>query len=233
MIRHALRRRPATAADRGDTLTRIMPLPLPGETDTYLRDYRVGVAPSAGLPTGAGRPTSSSSITPVRLSDDCIDSVSALRLAGAADTIIIVARARGRAGHSPRDRPRRDRGRLRGHLPRGAWSLDGDTLAEARANVRRRAETGALGGPRSAEIIEFIRGRPSGAKAGEIEDKFGADGTRYVRRLAKSGKLTRPKRGLYVVSEPSDRCPNRRSRGPENSDTDQLPLSELPEPGEE
>ena len=232
VIRHALGEHPDTRLIVVDTLARIMPLPLPGETD-YLRDYRVGVALKRIADERPGLTIIVIHHTRKAFSDDYIDSVSGTHgLAGAADTIIIVARARGR-----------DEGTLRvtGRdvieadyaviFRDGAWSLDGDTLAEARANVRRRAETGALG-ERSAEIIEFIRGRPSGAKAGEIEDKFGADGTRYVRRLAKSGKLTRPKRGLYVVSEPSEVSESQVS-GPENSDTDQLPLSEVPEPGEE
>ncbi len=236
VIRHALGEHPGTRLIVIDTLARIMPLPLPGETD-YLRDYRVGVALKRIADEQPGLTIIVIHHTRKAFSDDFIDSISGTHgLAGAADTIIIVSRARGR-----------DEGVLRvtGRdvieadyavtFRDGAWSLDGDTLAEARANVRRRAETDSLGG-RSAEIIEFIRGRPSGAKAGDIEAKFGPDGTRYVRRLAKSGRLTRAKRGLYVVpespddvSEPSEVSESQVS-GPENPDTDQPPLSEVPEP---
>ena len=91
-------------------------------------------------------------------SDDFIDSISGTHgLAGAADTIITLSRGRGQG-----DGVLRVTGRdvieadyavtFRG----GVWALDGDTLAEARANVSRRAEAAALS-DRSAEIIDFVR----------------------------------------------------------------------------
>ena len=212
-----------------DTLGRIMPLPLQGET-TYQRDYRVAVALKRIADERPGLTIVVIHHTRKAFADDFIDSISGTHgLAGAADTIITLTRSRGKGEGTlrvtGRDVIEADYAVT---FNDGAWSLDGADLAEARANVRRRAETGSLG-ERSAEIIEFIRGRPSGAKAGEIEDKFGPDGTRYVRRLARKGRLTRPKRGLYVVSEPSEVSESQVS-GPENPDTAQLPLSEVSEP---
>ena len=111
------------------------------------------------------------------------------------------------------------------------WALDGDTLAEARANVARRAETGALS-ERSAEIIEFIRQRPSGAKVGQVTGKFGADAAQYLKRLTDSGRLHKPKRGLYVVSEPSEPSEGQLSDDAE-TDTGLLDVSETSETGDE
>ena len=204
VIRHALGRHPATRLIVLDTLGRIMPLPFQGET-TYQRDYRVAVALKRIADERPGLTIVVIHHTRKAFADDFIDSISGTHgLAGAADTIIMLSRSRGKAEGilrvTGRDVLEAD---YAVKFCDGAWSLDGDTLEEARANVRRRAETGELSS-RSAEIIEFIRGRPSGAKAQDIEAKFGADGTRYVRRLAKSGRLTKPKRGLYVVSEPSE-----------------------------
>lgn len=224
VLTHALERYPDTRLVVLDTLGRIMPLPFQGET-TYQRDYRVAVALKRIADERPGLTIVVIHHTRKAFADDFIDSISGTHgLAGAADTIIMLTRSRGRGEGTlrvtGRDVMEADYAVT---FNGGAWSLDGADLKEARANVRRRAETGALG-ERSAEIIEFIRGRPSGAKAGDIEAKFGADGTRYVRRLAKSGKLTKPKRGLYAVpelpdvSEPSEVSESQVS-GPENSDT--------------
>ena len=232
VLRDALERYPDTRLVVLDTLGRIMPLPLQGET-TYQRDYRVAVALKRIADERPGLTIIVIHHTRKAFADDFIDSISGTHgLAGAADTIIMLSRSRGKGEGTLRVTGRdvieadyavtfRD----------GAWSLDGADLKEARASVRRRAETGALG-DRSAEIIEFIRGRPSGAKAQDIEAKFGDDGTRYVRRLAKSGRVTRAKRGLYVVSEPSE-VSEAQVSGPEDPDTDQLPLSEVSEPGDD
>ncbi len=232
VIRHALGRHPDTRLIVLDTLGRIMPLPFQGET-TYQRDYRVAVALKRIADEHPGLTIVLIHHTRKAFADDFIDAISGTHgLAGAADTIIMLSRSRGKGEGilrvTGRDVIEAD---YAVKFCDGAWSLDGNTLDEARANVRRRAETGELGS-RSAEIIEFIRGRPSGAKAQDIEAKFGADGTRYVRRLAKSGRISKPKRGLYVVSEPSEVSESQVS-DPETSDTDQLPLSEPSETGED
>ena len=218
VIRHALGEHPDIRLIVLDTLGRIMPLPLQGET-TYQRDYRVAVALKRIADEQPGLTIIVIHHTRKAFADDFIDSISGTHgLAGAADTIIMLCRSRGKGEGilrvTGRDVIEAD---YAVKFCDGAWSLDGDTLEEARANVRRRAETGALS-DRSAEIIEFIRGRPAGAKAGEIEAKFGEDGTRYVRRLAKSGRVSRAKRGLYVVSEPSEVSESQVS-GPEIPDT--------------
>jgi hypothetical protein len=227
----ALSRYPDTQVVVIDTLAKVMPLPLQGET-AYQRDYRVAVALKRRTDERPGLTIVVNHHTRKALADDFIDSVSGTHgLAGAADTIIVVTRARGQE-----DGTLRVTGRdvteaayaVRFRYP--FWLLDGADLDEARANVRRRAEIGALGG-RSAEIIEFVRQHPAGVHAKQVREKFGNDADMYLKRLLESGRLTRPKRGLYLVSEVSEVSDSQVS-GPEESNT--LPgLSETGEDGEQ
>jgi predicted transcriptional regulator of viral defense system len=50
-----------------------------------------------------------------------------------------------------------------------------------------------------------VAANPPHVRAGEVEDKFGPDARRYLKRLADSGRLQRLSRGLYtsVPSVPS------------------------------
>ena len=214
----ALGRYPDTRLVVIDTLGKIMPPPYQGET-TYQRDYRVAVALKRRADERPGLTIAVNHHTRKALADDFIDSVSGTNgLAGAADTIIVVTRARGRVEGilrvTGRDVLEADYA-VSFRYP--CWMLDGADLAEARANVRRRAEIGTLGG-RSAEIIAFIRQHPGGAQNKQVRDKFGADADQYLKRLCESGRLARPRRGLYVVSEVSEVSASQVS-GPENSDT--------------
>jgi len=204
VIADALAKYPDTGLIVLDTLGRIMPLPLQGET-TYQRDYRVAVALKRFADDHPGLAIVVIHHTRKAFSDDFIDSISGTHgLAGAADTIITLQRGRGKG-----DGTLRVTGRdviesaYAVTFNDGVWILDGDTLAEARANVARRAEAGQMS-ERSAEILEFVRQHPDGAKSGQVTDKFGPDSAQYLKRLHESGRLTKPKRGLYVVSEPSE-----------------------------
>jgi hypothetical protein len=229
VIADALGRHPGTALIVLDTLGRIMPLPLQGET-TYQRYYRVAVALKRFADQHPGLAIIVIHHTRKAFSDDFIDSISGTHgLAGAADTIITLSRGRGKADGilrvTGRDVIEADYAVT---FHDGVWSLDGDTLAEARANVARRAETGALS-ERSAEIIEFVRScGPAGAKTGQVTGKFGKDAAQYLKRHVESGRLGRPKRGLYVVSEPSE-VSESQVRDAAETDTPMLAMSELSE----
>ena len=221
----ALGRYPDTRLVVVDTLGKIMPPPYQGET-TYQRDYRVAVALKRRADERPGLTIAVNHHTRKALADDFIDSVSGTNgLAGAADTIIVVTRARGRADGilrvTGRDVIEADYA-VSFRYP--CWMLDGADFAEARANVRRRAEVGTLGG-RSAEIIAFIRQHPGGVQNKQVRDKFGADADQYLKRLCESGRLARPRRGLYVVSEVSEPSESQVS-GPENSDSGLWEVSE-------
>jgi len=208
-----------------DTLGRIMPLPLTGET-TYQRDYRV--AATLKRITEEHPPLSIVVIHHTRKasSDDFIDTISGTHgLAGAADTIITLSRGRGKGDGilrvTGRDVIEADYAVT---FRDGVWMLDGDTIREARANVTRRAETTALSG-RSTEILDFIRQHPDGATAKQVTDKFGKDAGQYLKRLLASGRLSKPARGLYVVSEPSELSESLVSAGTE-TDTRLWEMSE-------
>jgi hypothetical protein len=230
VVRDALARYPDTAMVVIDTLGRIMPLPLQGET-TYQRDYRVAVALKRIADEHPGLTVVIVHHSRKVRSEDFIDDVSGTHgLAGAADTVIMVRRPRGQAEGvlqvTGRDVIEAEYAvTFRG----GAWSLDGASPAEARANVARRADAAALSG-HSAEIIDFVRQRRDGARTKEITDKFGPDAASYLARLVKAGRLARPKRGLYVVPEPSEPSESQVNEGAETN-TPLLEVSET-EPGQ-
>jgi len=231
VIADALARYPDTGLIVLDTLGRIMPLPLQGET-TYQRDYRVAVALKRFADEHPGLSVIVIHHTRKAFSDDFIDSISGTHgLAGAADTIITLQRGRGKG-----DGVLRVTGRdvveaaYAVTFRDGVWALDGDTLKEARANVARRAEAGQLS-ERSAEILEFVRQHPAGAKAKQVSDKFGPDSAQYLKRLADSGRLSKPKRGLYVVSDPSEPSDDQASDGTE-TDTGLWEVSETGDEGD-
>lgn len=232
VITDALSRHPDTALIVLDTLGRIMPLPYQGET-TYQRDYRVAVALKRIADDHPGLTIIVIHHTRKAFSDDFIDSISGTHgLAGAADTIITLSRGRGKGDGvlhvTGRDVIEADYAVT---FKDGVWALDGGTLAEARANAARRAEAGKLG-ERSTEIIDYVRGRPAGAKAGEVTGKFGKDAAQSLKRLTDAGRLRKPKRGLYVVSEPSEPSESQVRDGAE-TDTGLLEMSEPSEPGDE
>jgi hypothetical protein len=229
VLDHALGRHPDTRVVVIDTLAKVMPLPFQGET-AYQRDYRVAVALKRRADERPGLTIVANHHTRKAFADDFIDSVSGTHgLAGAADTIVVVARPRGQESGTLRVTGRdvtEAAYAVRFRYP--FWLLDGADLGEARANERRRAEIGALGG-RSAEIIEFTRQHRGGVRAGQVREKFGADADMYLKRLLASGRLARPKRGLYVVaSEPSEVSETQVS-GPEKSNTSLLEVSETSE----
>ena len=210
VIEDALGKHPGTALIVLDTLGRIMPMPMQGET-TYQRDYRVATALKRIADDHPGLTIVVIHHTRKAFSDDFIDSISGTHgLAGAADTIITLSRGRGK-GDGVLQVTGRDviEAKYAVTFSGGVWALDGSTLAEARPNVHRRADETALSG-RSAEIIDFVRQHPEGATAKQVRDKFGDDADQYLKRHADAGRLTKPKRGLYVVSEPSEDV---RSRG--------------------
>lgn len=228
VLASALGRYPDTRLIVLDTLGRIMPLPYQGET-TYQRDYRVAVALKRIADDHHGLTIVVIHHTRKAFSDDFVDSISGTHgLAGAADTIIMLSRSRGRGEGTLRITGRdvieadyavtfRD----------GAWSLDGADLKEARANVRHRAERAGLG-DRSAEIVAFVRQHPDGVANKEVREKFGDAADQYLKRLCDTGRLVRVKRGLYRVSEVSEVSETQVS-GPENPDTGLWGVSEVSE----
>jgi hypothetical protein len=127
-------------------------------------------------------------------------------LAGAADTVIVLTRPRletsGLLKVTGRDVAE---GEYALQFVDGCqWDLDGADLEEAAARAREARLSGGVS-DRSAEIIAYVAANPPHVRAGEVEEKFGQDARRYLKRLADSGRLRRLSRGLYtsVPSVPS------------------------------
>jgi len=189
-----------------DTLGKVMPPAAQGET-SYGRDYRVGTTLKRLADQHPGMTLLTNHHDRKAAADDFVDSVSGTHgLAGAADTVIVLTRARqatsGLLKVTGRDVPE---GEYAVTVADGfAWDLDGADLEEAAASARETRLTGGVS-DRSAEIIAFVAANPPNVRAGEVEDKFGPDARRYLKRLADSGRLRRLSRGVYtsVPSVPS------------------------------
>lgn len=194
---------PDTALVALDTLGKAMPMAAPGES-AYQRDYRV----AGGLKAVADNHPGLSLVVVHHdrkaAADDFVESVSGTNgLAGAMDTIAVLVRQRqsteGILKITGRDVPENEYALTVGD---GQWTLDGDGLAESARNARKRVETHGLG-DRSTQIVELVHQNPgigptALAKMMKIEPKHAGE---YLRRLAESGRIANPKRGLYVPVE--------------------------------
>ena len=170
-----------------DTLGRIMPLPIQGET-TYQRDYRVAVALKRFADDRPGLTVVVIHHTRKALADDFIDSMSGTHgLAGAADTIIMLSRGRGKGEGTlrvtGRDVTEAD---YAVKFRDGVWPLDGDDLARP-APMSGAAPRPARSADLSAEIIEFVRQQPRRAPRPGVGTSSAMTPTRYLKRLTDSG----------------------------------------------
>ena len=154
MLCDALDRYPDTRLVVVDTLGRIMPLPLQGET-TYQRDYRVARRAQADRRRAARPDDRRSSTTPARRSPRTSSTryLGTHGLAGAADTIMVLSRSRGKGEGilrvTGRDVIEAD---YAVKFCDGAWSLDGDTLPRPAptSGAAPRPARSATGPPRSS-----------------------------------------------------------------------------------
>ncbi|TFF03726.1 AAA family ATPase [Cellulosimicrobium funkei] len=127
-------------------------------------------------------------------------------LTGAADTTIVLARARGDHGASlhitGRDVEESEYA-LTFDPTLGAWTLDGDALQDAAQRASEKKTSVGLG-DRSAEIVRIVGQNPQGigptalAIALGIEPK---DAGNYLLRLEKGGRIAKAGRGLYTPVE--------------------------------
>ena len=178
-----------------------------GET-TYQRIYRIGSAVKRIIDAHPGASQITNHHDRKAGGEDFIDAVSGTHgLAGAADTVIVVARKR----HDPaavafRHRSRCHRGRVRALCFENdaRWCLDGKNLADSAAKaVQRRASAGL--GDRSVEILAYVGDHPRGVSASDVAESLGIDDAgRYLARLVDAGKLQR----ITQVSMPHLPPPN-------------------------
>jgi hypothetical protein len=187
-----------------DTLGKIMPPALLGES-SYQRDYRIGSALKAVADEHDGAGLLVNHHDRKASSDDFVQAVSGTHgLAGAADTIVVLARRR----HDPSGVLQvtgRDviEGEYAVRFDGGCrWLLDGTDFDDATATLRTRRDTETLG-DRSTAIIGYARSKaPATITAKEIAERYDLavdDAGRYLRRLADTGRLTRATRGRFTV----------------------------------
>lgn len=183
-----------------DTLGKVMPPTNPGES-AYQRDYRVGSALKELADDHPGSAVLVNHHDRKAGADDFVDSVSGTHgLAGAADTIVVLSRARHETVGSIKVTGRDvEENEYALELSNGGvWTLVGNSLASAAAAATQKRATAGLA-DRTAEIFAFVSQHPGGVRAGEVEDKFGADSRRYLSRMADAGRLVRKARGLYTA----------------------------------
>jgi RecA-family ATPase len=192
---------PDTALIVIDTLGKVMPPALPGES-AYARDYRVAGALKRAADAHPGLAVTAIHHDRKAASEDFIDSVSGTHgLAGAADTIVVLARKRQATEAvlmvTGRDVPEAEYALT---LDGGRWVLDGADLAEAATIAQQRDDSASLG-DKSVAILAFVREHPDGCGAKDVTAKFGADAYQYLKRLEERGDLVKPKRGFYRAAD--------------------------------
>lgn len=196
-----LRRYPDTALVVIDTLGKVMPPTAPGES-AYQRDYRVAGRLKRIADDHPGLAISALHHDRKAASEDFVDSVSGTHgLAGAADTIIVLARKR-QATEAVLMVTGRDvlEAEYALVMDNGLWQLDGVTLAEAAHTAQAREDAASLGDI-SVNVLAFVRERPEGCRAADVVAKFGQDAYQYLKRLEESGRLIKPKRGYYIAAD--------------------------------
>jgi hypothetical protein len=205
-VRAWMRRHPDTALVVIDTLGKVMPPSLMGES-SYQRDYRVGSALKDLADSHPGLAVVVLHHDRKAGADDFVDSVSATHgLAGAADTIIVLCRKRqadeGSLKVTGRDVPENEYALTM--MDGMAWQLAAEDLAGSAAVARQREEAVSLS-DRSGEVLAFVNSHRGGIRAAEAVEKFGSDAYQYLRRLQEAGRIDKVSRGRYVpLSEPSE-----------------------------
>ncbi|MEU9839720.1 AAA family ATPase [Actinomadura sp. NPDC048032] len=196
-----MRRHPDTSMVVLDTLGKVMPQAMQGES-SYQRDYRVGGDLKKVADDNPGLALIVIHHDRKAASEDFVDSVSGTNgLAGSADTIMVLARKRKATNAvlhvTGRDVPEEEYAL---DLHDGVnWVLDGTDLMDAAAAAARRQESETIS-DKSAQIIDYIRSQPSGqAGAKELADKFGSGVYEYLRRHSDAGRILKVGRGVYAV----------------------------------
>ena len=190
---------PGTGLIAIDTLGRVMPPMQHGET-VYQRDYRVGAALQGIAGDHQGLGVVVAHHTRKTISADFVDSISGTNgLAGAADTLIVLSRDRhtsdGLLSVTGRDVEETEYAVV---SDRGRWVIEGADLSEAVTAAQERKDTENLGGL-SKDILDYVAGRPEGARSKEVAEKFGNAAHTYLTRLCASGHLEKLERGLYCL----------------------------------
>jgi hypothetical protein len=184
-----------------DTLGKVMPRALPGEND-YQRDYRVGGNLKGIVDQHSGSTLLVVHHTRKATTIDWLESASGtFGLAGAADFIIGLSRARGEASATLRVTGRDIiEGEYAVTFDGGAWALTGETLSDAQRQASQGRVIAGLGDD-SAKVVAFIDGHPEGVRRTAVARHMGWSDDKastYLTRLAEAGRIVKPSRGLYA-----------------------------------
>lgn len=187
-----------------DVLGKVRP-PTRSSADRYENDYRV-IGALKRLADNYGVAVVVVTHTRKMGADDPFDTVSgSTGLTGAADTTLVLRRARGETAAAlhitGRDVSESEYAVTFDPLT-GAWSLDGRELADAAARAAALRVTAGLG-DRSADVVRYVSAHREGVRAAEVGTACGMsekDAGTYLRRAFESGRIDRPARGLYAPS---------------------------------
>jgi hypothetical protein len=189
-----------------DTLGKVLPPTQMGE-DRYQRDYRVGSALKRIVDSYPGTTLLVNHHDRKAMAEDFVDSVSGTHgLAGAADTVIVLARDRNEAAGLVRVTGGDvAEGEYAVNFKDGAvWELDGRDLEAAREKaqkVKATTRATAAAGDRMLDVVLYAWEHPDGvrrddvAKALKLEPSVAGV---YLARASKAGRLQRAERGLYT-----------------------------------
>ncbi|QGF24743.1 AAA family ATPase [Raineyella fluvialis] len=136
--------------------------------------------------------------------DDFVQQVSGTNgIAGAADSILLLARKRQEADGIIRVTGRDvDEDEYALHFD-GQWTVVGDNLAQAAREAATRREQGNLGDDQG-NILRHVNAHPEGVRAADVAEALDIDADKagkYLRRLAESGRITKTGRGIFTPSE--------------------------------
>jgi RecA-family ATPase len=196
-----------------DTLGKVMPPALPGESN-YQRDYRIGTHLKRIVDARRGMTLLVNHHDRKASTDDFVDAVSGTHgLAGAADTIVVLARDRhetaGLVKVTGRDVAE---GEYAVQFKDGAvWELDGHDLAIAQERAQKvRALSRATAGvaDRMIDVVLEVHRHPEGVRRGDVAAALNLDpkqATVYLSRAVAQGRLERADRGLYTPVTPLPR----------------------------
>lgn len=198
-----------------DTLGKVMPPALLGES-TYQRDYRIGSALKRLVDSRPGSALLVNHHDRKASSEDFVDAVSGTHgLAGAADTVMVLSRARHEAEGLVKVTGRDvAEGEYAVELQRGSsWQLRGTLEEAATAAIQVRVTHGL--DERSKAILALVSEHPDGIKAADVADALDIDrpsATTYLTRLYDADRITKLSRGVYapiaksvisVISDPA------------------------------
>lgn len=183
-----------------DTLGKVKPPAAIGES-AYQHDYRVGSVLKRTVDACPGASLVTIHHDRKAASEDFVDAVSGTHgLAGAADSIVVLARKRGSVEAvlkvTGRDVVENEYAL---DLTGGAWRLAGATLDDAANQAANRRATEALS-DRSADVLTQVNDHPDGVSPSIVAAKLGLDGKTvgtYLGRLADAGRVRKLGRGKY------------------------------------